>query len=53
METHFKIVEFDKFCKTCEHKDLPESESPCWDCLTESVNEDSHRPVKYKEAEKK
>lgn len=44
-----KIVEFDKHCQNCVHRDLPETEDPCNECLTEPVNEYSHRPVKYKE----
>ena len=29
MEIIEKIVEFDKYCKTCEHRDLKEYLDPC------------------------
>ena len=44
-----KIVEFDKYCKKCKHWEKAEKEDPCWDCLAEPVNEDSHRPMYYEE----
>lgn len=44
-----KIVEFDKHCKNCVYKDLPETKDPCYECLTEPVNVYSHRPIKFKE----
>jgi hypothetical protein len=39
-----KIVEFEKYCKTCAHKDKKESEDPCWDCLNEPARPESHKP---------
>jgi hypothetical protein len=42
-----KIVEFDKYCKTCEYSSKKEHEEPCSDCLNEPVNMNSHKPVKY------
>lgn len=44
---HEKIVEFGEYCGTCKHEDLPESEDPCYDCLENPVNIDSHKPVKW------
>ena len=46
-----KIVDFHKWCEQCEYKDKPESEDPCWDCLNEQVNEDSTKPLYFKEKE--
>lgn len=43
-----KIVDF-TWCNKCIHKDKPENEDPCWDCLNTSTNQDSHRPVNFKE----
>ena len=51
MNGMYKEVYFDQYCKTCEHKDLPESEDPCFDCLEEPTNLESHKPVYYKEKE--
>lgn len=49
MEIVDKIVEFENYCKTCLYQDLAESEEPCNECLTETTNVYSHKPVKYKE----
>lgn len=46
-----KEVDFATYCKTCKFSELPEYEDPCDDCLMYPVNENSHKPVKYKEAE--
>lgn len=48
-----KIVEFEKWCPKCIHFDKPENEEPCWECLTNATNEDSHRPINFKKANKK
>lgn len=53
MEIREKIVEFDKYCKTCEYKDSKDHLDPCHECLNNPVNTDSRKPVNYKEAEKK
>lgn len=44
-----KIVDFEKYCKTCKNKDLKETEEHCSSCLEEPVNQNSHKPVKYEE----
>ncbi len=44
-----KIVEFYKYCQKCKYESLPESEDPCNECLTNSVNEDSHMPTEFVE----
>lgn len=48
MENDYKIVDFE-FCNTCKHKDVPQADDPCHDCLGEPVNLYSHRPVNYEE----
>ena len=53
MEYSKKIVEFDKYCKTCEFEKIDEFECPCHECLSEPVNEHSRKPVNYKEKEVK
>ena len=49
-DTRFKEVDFEQYCKQCKYAGLKENEDPCWDCLTEGVNENSHKPVYFKEA---
>ena len=44
-----KEVYFGDYCKTCKYEKNPESEDPCYDCLNESVNEDSHKPVYWED----
>ena len=48
-----KEVYYDKYCPTCQFKDESEDdpEKPCWDCLDQPVNQDSHKPVNWKEPE--
>lgn len=48
-----KFVQFDQYCTTCKYCELPESEDPCNECLTEPVNLYSHKPVYWKEGNRK
>lgn len=48
MEGDEKIVNFNEYCATCKYRDLPETEDPCFDCLAEPVNIDSHKPTEWK-----
>ena len=49
-----KIVEYDKYCKTCQHSTLisnPETgemPEPCNECLGEPTNVNSKKPIRYK-----
>ena len=52
MELVNKIVEFDKYCDTCEFRDLKHFEDPCDRCLAEPVNTYSRKPVYYKKCKK-
>lgn len=49
MEGAMKEVDYSKYCKMCKNRDLKENEEPCWECLTNPVNEDTHRPVMFEE----
>ena len=53
MENEKKIVNFEKYCKTCKYKDVKEVKDPCNECLDNPVNDHSEKPVMYKEDEKK
>ena len=46
-----KEVYFGEYCKTCENEKKKEEDDPCYDCLNNPVNEDSHKPIHYKEKE--
>lgn len=44
-----KEVYFDEYCHKCQHEEKKESEDPCYDCLGQGYNVDSHKPVNFKE----
>ena len=46
-----KEVRFDIYCQKCKHYSKSEKEDPCWDCLDQGWNEDSHRPLRFEEGE--
>ena len=48
-----KEVYFHKYCETCKHRKVENTEEPCNECLGEPTNWNSHKPVKYEEKETK
>lgn len=48
----YKEVIFGDYCKKCQFKDKTEHEEPCDECISNAVNLWSHKPIKFKEAEK-
>ena len=44
---------FNIYCKTCKYFEKEGWEDPCDACLCETYNIDSHKPVNYKEDERK
>ena len=53
MEIIHKIVNFEKYCETCKHKDLKETLDPCQECLEHPVNTHTEVPVRYKKDDNK
>lgn len=51
MNNRRKEVFFDMYCKTCKYYEQASYLHPCNDCLNNPYNEDSHKPVNWKEAE--
>ena len=49
----YKEVYFDEYCKSCRHSKATETEEPCSECLSEPLNWNSHKPVKYEKKETK
>lgn len=43
----FKEVYFVHYCQKCVHAEKDGFEEPCNECLTNAVNEYSHKPVKF------
>lgn len=53
MEIIDKIVDFEKFCKTCTHCNIEGFEDPCNDCLDNPTNTHTQRPIYYEPDEEK
>lgn len=51
MENQMRIVEFDKYCEKCKHKDCKEYIDPCHSCLNEPVNTNSRKPIYFEQKE--
>lgn len=52
MYGEYKEVYFDKYCHLCEFYDGAEDEDPCFECLQNGANINSHKPLCWKEATK-
>lgn len=44
-----KEVYFHEYCCKCINKDVIETDEPCNECLTNTTNLYSHKPIKFKE----
>ena len=42
-----KEVYFGEYCPKCKYRRVIETEDPCNECLTNTVNFNSHKPVKF------
>lgn len=51
MDEDLRMVEFWRYCKTCEYKDLDENKEPCEGCLEEPWNEYTSKPINWKAKE--
>lgn len=47
-----KVVYFGHYCPRCLYSNYPETAEPCDDCIAQPVNEDSHKPLCFKERSK-
>ena len=47
-----KEVFYDKYCEKCQFSTKNEDEWPCFPCLKQPYNYDSHRPIKFVPAKK-
>lgn len=48
-----KEVQFDIWCPQCVHYNKDATEDPCWDCLNQGWNIDSHKPICFEAKEEK
>lgn len=44
-----KEVRFDIWCPKCKYEDTVETDDPCNECLAKSDNEDSTKPIFFKD----
>lgn len=44
-----KEVRYDKYCKTCKHRDKDEKMVPCCYCMDETVMLESAKPARYEQ----
>lgn len=42
-------VDFKKYCAKCVHRNLNEAQEPCNTCLDYPLNQDSTKPINFKE----
>ena len=47
MEVIYKEVDFHKYCPSCKHKSKKDSEDPCNECLSEPMNVNTSKPMKW------
>lgn len=47
----YKEVYFNEYCKKCKNRAVKNTDEPCDECLSEPINLNTHRPVKYEEKE--
>lgn len=46
-----KFVNYRLYCPKCKSYSVPQDEEPCNECLTYPVNDNSEKPINYKEKE--
>ena len=51
MDEDLRMVEFWRYCETCEYKELDENKEPCEECLDHPWNEYTSKPINWKEKE--
>lgn len=51
MENVTKEVHYNQYCVSCKYWTFNESNDPCYGCLAQPWNENSHKPINYKPKE--
>lgn len=47
MENNLHLVEFDKWCESCKHKNRKDTEEPCDSCIEVPARPDSRKPERW------
>lgn len=53
MEEKEHIVDFERYCKTCKHEKRPETDYPCFVCLSIPVRMNSRKPEKWEKKDER
>lgn len=48
----YKEVDFKTYCQTCRYKDLRETDDPCSECMDNSLNVESRKPIKWEDKDR-
>lgn len=46
-EDGYKVVDYNRWCKTCKYEKKKEEEVPCDECLETPLNFETTQPVKW------
>ena len=49
MESNTKEVYYHEYCPKCEHYEVEGYQEPCNECLAQSYNYNSHKPINFHE----
>ena len=50
MHTRTHEAKYYEYCEKCKYQRVVETDDPCNECLTQPVNVDSRRPIRFEEA---
>jgi hypothetical protein len=53
LETNYKEVAFEEYCRKCDHWDTQDWDPPCDICRCTAMRECTKVPLKFREKEKK
>mgnify|MGYP004623218659 FL=1 len=53
MDTKVKFINFEHYCRLCEHESIDSTKEPCNECLGTPVRSDSHTPINFKRKERR
>lgn len=51
MNNNYKFVNYDEYCCKCKYNNTASSQEPCNECLTNPVNLNSRKPVKFESSD--
>lgn len=49
MKNKYLFVDFKNYCPKCKYSSYPEKTDPCCECLEFGANEETRKPINFKE----